>query len=107
MHPFAVQVLARRGIDISQATSKHLDSFLDQSFDVVITVCDRMHECCPVFPEDGESIHWSLPDPVALEGLSASEHVVAFEQLAEELTTRIQHLLALLASEQKKSRKTA
>ena len=41
VNPFAVEVLARGGIDWSRATSKSVDLFLDRSFDYVITVCDR------------------------------------------------------------------
>jgi protein-tyrosine-phosphatase len=107
VHPYAVRALAERGIDISQATSKHLDQFRERSFDAMITVCDRMRECCPTFPGEGEPIHWSLPDPVALEGLSEQEHAAEFERLAGELTTRIHHLLVRLSSAQERSRKTA
>lgn len=102
VHPYAIQILAQMGIDISHATSKQLDTFRDQTFDVVITVCDRMKECCPTFPGDSEPIHWSLPDPVALEGVSAQEQLAAFEQLAQKLLTRLRHFLLLVTSEQKR-----
>ena len=100
VHPYATQVLAQMGIDISGATSKHLDTFRDQSFDVVITVCDRMKECCPTWPADPEQIHWSLPDPVALEGVSEQERYAAFEEVARELMIRLRHFLLLVAAEQ-------
>jgi protein-tyrosine-phosphatase len=107
VHPYAVQVLARMGIDISHATSKHLDVFLDQTFDVVITVCDRMRECCPAFPGKDEPIHWSLPDPVSLDVASEQERYAAFEQIAQQLLTRLRHLLARLAYAQRHQKQTA
>lgn len=107
VHPYAVQVLAQMGIDSSQQHSKHLDTFRDQAFDAVITVCDRMRECCPTFPGEREPIHWSLPDPVALAGVSEHERYAAFEQIAQQLLTRLRHFLALLAYEQERSAKTA
>lgn len=107
VHPYAVQVLAHMGIDISGATSKHVDTFRDQTFDVVITVCDRMRECCPTFPGEQEPIHWSLPDPVALEGVSEQERYAEFERIAHHLLTRLRHLLAQLAYTQERNAKTA
>src|SRR5207302_10553467 len=107
VHPYAVQVLAQMGIDISRATSKHLDTFHDQAFDVVITVCDRMRECCPTFPGEQDPIHWSLPDPVALEGVSDEERYAAFEHIAQQLLTRLRHLLVQLAYTQERNAKTA
>jgi protein-tyrosine-phosphatase len=78
-------------VDISQQQAKHLDCLRDQSFDYVITVCDRMRESYPTFPGDYESIHWSLPDPVALENISEQERYTAFEQIARKLHTQIHH----------------
>ncbi|WP_289465359.1 arsenate reductase ArsC, partial [Klebsiella pneumoniae] len=48
LHPNAVRVLRERdGIDLSEARSKHLDEFAGQSFDRVITLCDKVKEVCP------------------------------------------------------------
>lgn len=107
VHPYAVQVLAQMGIDISHATSKHVDTFHDQAFDVVITLCDRMRECCPTFPGGQEPIHWSLPDPVALAGGAEQERYAEFERIAQQLLTRLRHLLVQLASMQERNARTA
>lgn len=107
VHPYAVQVLAQMGVDISHATSKHFDVFRAQTFDAVITVCDRMRECCPTFPGEDEPIHWSLPDPVALDVASEQERYAAFEQIAQQLLTRLRHLLARLAYAQERQEHTA
>jgi ArsR family transcriptional regulator, arsenate/arsenite/antimonite-responsive transcriptional repressor / arsenate reductase (thioredoxin) len=100
VHPYAIRALAQMGIDISQQTAKHLDMLQGQSFDVVITVCDRMKECCPTWPSDPEQIHWSLPDPVALEGTSEDACFAAFEETARQLMIRVRHLLLLFSAEQ-------
>src|SRR5688572_17542862 len=68
IHPLAVKVMAKTGIDLSQHRAKHLDEFAGRTFDYVITVCDRVREVCPVFPNDPQQIHWSFPDPAAIEG---------------------------------------
>jgi protein-tyrosine-phosphatase/DNA-binding transcriptional ArsR family regulator len=89
LHPLAVQVMARRGIDIAGRRSKHLDEFAGRRFDYVITLCDRVREVCPEFPR---AAHWSLRDP-------STGGEDAFEQAADELERRIGFLLAMIGSE--------
>jgi len=91
--PDAIRVLASMGIDSQQQYSKHMDTFRGQSFQYVITVCDRVREICPIFPGDPKQLHWSLPDPTAVQG-SAEARYQAFERIARQLETRIRHLLA-------------
>ncbi len=95
VHPLAIRAAAALGIDISGQESHHMDRYLDQRFDYVITVCDRVRESCPVFPHDPQQIHWSFPDPAAVEG-SEEVRLRAFLQTARELNTRIQYLLLML-----------
>ncbi len=97
VHPDAVCVMGGRGIDISGATSENLDRYLSQRFDYVITVCDRVRETCPVFPDDPERIHWSFPDPTLIE--DPVERGREFEQIATQLQTRIRYLLTLMERE--------
>jgi len=96
LHPNAVRVLKKRGIDISANRTKHLDELLSQRFDMVITLCDRVREVCPEFPSHPQLVHWSVPDP-ALEGPTDRASYPAFERTATELETRISFLLHLLA----------
>ena len=96
LHPNTVRVLKKRGIDISANRTKHLDEFLSQRFDMVITLCDRVREVCPEFPSHPQLVHWSVPDP-ALEGPTDRASYPAFERTATELETRISYLLHLLA----------
>lgn len=98
VHPYAIQVLAAMGIDISQQKSKHLDEFRDQSFDYIVTVCDRVRESCPTFPGDPEGIHWSFIDPAAVKG-SDKDRYRAFEQVALQLITRLRYFLILIERE--------
>ncbi len=88
VNPFAVEVLASRGIDWSGATSKSVTEFIGQSFDYVITVCDRARQSCPVFPGQYNSLHWGLEDPAEAEGTDAEKRA-AFERTAMELTQRL------------------
>lgn len=88
VHPDAVAVMADHGIDISQASAKHLDEFTGRRFDYVITLCDRVREVCPEFPGCPEPVHWSIRDPAG-----EPDGYPAFQRTAAELTVRIRFLL--------------
>jgi arsenate reductase len=93
VHPLAVREMAERGIDIGGQRSKHLNELLGERFDTVITVCDNAAESCPVFPGAPKRLHWSLPDPSAVEG-PEEVRAAAFQRAADELTSRIRDLLS-------------
>jgi protein-tyrosine-phosphatase len=99
VHPHAVQVMEALSIDVSKQRSKHLDEYSGQSFDYVVTVCDRVREVCPLYPDDPEQIHWSFPDPAAVEG--EQEQYAAFVRTAQELMTRIRFLLLVIENERR------
>jgi ArsR family transcriptional regulator, arsenate/arsenite/antimonite-responsive transcriptional repressor / arsenate reductase (thioredoxin) len=87
IHPQAVAVMGARGLDLGGARSKHLDEFDGQSFDRVVTLCDRVREVCPDYPG---AVHWSIPDPARDPSL--------FEPVADELDERIGFLLHTVRS---------
>src|SRR4051794_36261459 len=91
LHPSAVRVMRKRGIDLSGRRSKHLSEFAGQRFDYVISLCDRVREVCPEFPGGPELIHWSIPDPARDE-----DALPAFERAAAELCTRVAFLIAAI-----------
>jgi protein-tyrosine-phosphatase/DNA-binding transcriptional ArsR family regulator len=97
VHPNAVRVMREAGIDLSSQRSKHLSVFAADSFDYVITLCDRVREVCPEFPGHPGYVHWSVADPGASGG-SDDQTYPRFKQLAAELETRIGYLLAGLAA---------
>jgi protein-tyrosine-phosphatase len=93
LHPYAVKVMAERGIDLAGQRPKHLSAFAGRGFNYVITLCDRVREVCPEFPGHPGYLHWSIPDPAAAGG-SDEDTYPAFEQMAAELETRIGFWLA-------------
>jgi arsenate reductase (thioredoxin) len=88
VNPYAVRVLAERGIDWSGARSKVIDEFLDQQFDYVITVCDHARQTCPVFPGSADRLHWSLEDPSEVGG-SDEARLEAFRRTRDEVARRL------------------
>ena len=84
VRPEAVAVMRELGIDISGHRSKHVREFEGQPFDHVLTVCDAARESCPVFPVTAERVHWSVPDPAAVES-TESERLNAFRRVRDQL----------------------
>jgi protein-tyrosine-phosphatase/DNA-binding transcriptional ArsR family regulator len=99
VHPLAIETMAAMGVDIGGQQSKHLDELAGQYFDVVITVCDKMREACPAFPDATQQIHWSIADPAEVAGTEADRRA-AFRQAADDLATRIRFLLLSLGHNQ-------
>jgi arsenate reductase len=93
-NPLAVRVLAEHRIDWSGARSKSVNEFLGQSFEYVITVCDRARQTCPVFPGSENTLHWGLDDPAEVQGTEA-ERLAAFQATAMELTIRLRPFIEI------------
>jgi protein-tyrosine-phosphatase/DNA-binding transcriptional ArsR family regulator len=95
LHSGAVRVMRERGIAIGDRRSTHVDEFVDQRFDHVISLCDRVREVCPDFPGPPAVAHWSIPDPAA-EAATGGQGHQAFARTADELSTRIRFLLYVI-----------
>src|SRR5690606_34230647 len=93
LHPLAGTTRAARGLDIAGRTSTHLDRYRRSRFDRVVTLCDKVREVCPELPGAAATAHWSIPDPAAVVPADAP---AAFEATADELTDRIDLLIAEL-----------
>ena len=94
VHPLAVEILTRRfDVDTEGLYPKHLERFAGETFDYVITVCDRAAEACPTLPRDPERIHWSFEDPAGVDGEDAQRR--AFESVANGLAARLRVWMAL------------
>jgi len=106
LHPNAVKVMRKRGIDISTNRTKHLDEFVDQRFDTVITLCDKVREICPEFPSHPDLVHWSMADP-ALSGPNNRASLPAFDRTAAEIETRVAYLFSALCAQRTTRRSNA
>ena len=69
VHPKAIEVMREVGIDLSDNYPKSVDTFLQDSFDYVITVCGGARESCPTFTGDvKQNIHIGFDDPAEAAG---------------------------------------
>jgi arsenate reductase len=84
VHPLAVKAMAEIGIDITGHRSKHLNEFLNQPVQTVITVCGNADQVCPVFPGQVNRHHWPFDDPAHATG-SEAEQMQVFRRVRDEI----------------------
>ena len=84
VHPLAIRALAEIGIDISSHHSKHLNEFLVQDVETVITVCGNADQVCPMFPGQMNRHHWGFDDPAHATG-SEEEQLAIFRRVRDEI----------------------
>ena len=63
LHPMAIKIAARHGIDLTRAVPRPMAT-VTLVPDLVVTVCDRAFE--ELGPLDTPQFHWSIPDPAEI-----------------------------------------
>jgi arsenate reductase len=84
VNPWAIRVMAELGVDISGQISEHVDRYLGQTFDAVVTTCDSANETCPVFPGAKTTIHHGFDNPASAAG-SDAVILTAFRRARDEI----------------------
>jgi arsenate reductase len=88
VHPLAIKAMAEEGIDISTNESTSVAVYQDETFDLVITVCDQAAEDCPAWLGGGKVIHISFPDPAEARGME-EEKLAVFRSVRDDIRQRI------------------
>jgi arsenate reductase len=94
VNPFAIEALREAGIDWRGRRPRGIDDLGSQNWDIVITVCDRAKEACPIFPGQPALAHWGMEDPAAVEGDDEIKRRV-FREALQLISRRIDLMLAL------------
>ena len=90
VHPLGIKVMSEIGIDISTHYPKHIDRFIDQEWDLVITVCGGANGSCPMFSgKVGKCIHIGFDDPDAFTGTD-EEIIAEFRRVRDEIRLKMQ-----------------
>jgi arsenate reductase len=92
VNPYAIELLAKQGLAVSDLRSKSWDEFAAPGaphLDFVFTVCDNAAgEVCPIWPGQPMTAHWGIEDPAAVEGSDENKRR-AFAKAFAEMNRRI------------------
>ncbi len=86
----AKKVLELHGIWDERYKSQHVSEFMDEDFDLVVTVCDHAKETCPVFVKKTKVIHVGFEDP---DGKEYEEFVKTYELIERSLLPKIKEMV--------------
>jgi arsenate reductase len=84
VHPLAIRVMSEIGYDLGGHRPKHVDGFVGQPVDAVITVCGRADQACPVFPGRVKRHHFPFDDPAHATG-DESAQLDFFRRVRDEI----------------------
>lgn len=78
----AIAALKEAGLPADGLYPKDVDAVMNESIDLVVTVCDNAKETCPIFPRPVKSIHLPFHDP-------HGEPLESFIQVREDIRARL------------------
>jgi len=78
----AIEALKLGGMATDGLYPKDVDAVMNESIDLVVTVCDNAKESCPIFPKPIPSIHMPFHDP-------HGEPIDSFVQVRDEIRAKL------------------
>lgn len=78
----AIEALKLIGLPTDGLHPKDIDAVIDESIDLVVTVCDNAKESCPIFPRPIPRIHLPFHDP-------HEEPLESFVQVRDDIRARL------------------
>lgn len=89
VNPYAVEVMAEVGIDLTTQHSKSVETIDPATVDTVITLCAE--EVCPVFLGRARRLHWPIPDPASADPTLGREEMLArFRSARDQIRARME-----------------
>ncbi|MHA1191568.1 MAG: arsenate reductase ArsC [Promethearchaeota archaeon] len=93
VNPYTIKVMEEIGYDISNHYSKSLNQYLDKiHFKIVITVCQKAEEMCPIIPGVEIKLFWSFEDPASFEG-TEKEKLIKFRKIRDKIHEQVKSWL--------------
>lgn len=92
VNPFAIEVMAELGIDLSTHRSKSVQTIDPASIDTVVTLCAE--EVCPAFLGAARRLHWPITDPASRGPLPRAEMLARFRTARDAISARLEAFVA-------------
>ncbi|MHA1375719.1 MAG: arsenate reductase ArsC, partial [Promethearchaeota archaeon] len=93
VNPYTIKVMEEIGYDLSSHYSKSLNQYLDKiHFKIVITVCQKAEEMCPIIPGVEIKLFWSFEDPASFEG-TEKEKLIKFRKIRDKMHEHVKSWL--------------
>jgi arsenate reductase len=102
LDPRAVKVMAESGVDISGHRTKNVAEFRDTAFDLVVTVCDKARESCPLWFGEAQKLHQSFEDPpfLAKDAKTGEEALAHYRRVRDEIKEFVLRLPGITKEEE-------
>lgn len=78
----AMKALRLAGLPTEGLFPKNVDAVMNESIDLVVTVCNNANETCPIFPRPAPRIHLPFHDP-------HGEPLESFIKVRDDISTRL------------------
>lgn len=88
----AIEALRLAGLPTAGLHPKDVDTLLEESIDLVVTVCDNAKESCPIFPRPVPRIHLPFHDP---HGEPLESFLAVRDEIRARLIPAVREALAL------------
>lgn len=88
----AIEALKLAGLPTDGLYPKDVEAVMNDTIDLVVTVCDNAKESCPIFPRPVPSIHMPFHDP---HGEPLESFVTVREDIRSRLLPAVREALAL------------
>jgi len=86
---YTIEVMEEIGIDISNQYPKHVETFVNDEFDLVIILCDYASQQCPEWSCKGEKVHIPIEDPFGTVGRDDAEVLKVYREAREKIGNKI------------------
>ncbi len=96
--------MREKGIDISRNRTESVFDFFSEGriYNFVVTVCDESsREKCPIFPRRVQRLHWSFPDPGAIQG-SEKEILEGIRIIRDKIENTVKDFISQIITEFKR-----
>ena len=89
VNSYAIKVMNKIGINISNHKSKKINDNEFNSFDLIITLCGDAKDQCPII--SSKHIHWEIEDPAKYKG-NDEELIIKYSKIRDIIIGKIKLL---------------